>query len=181
MDVSIEDEDGMSGNTSDGVETAVVDHPRRFPRANVLGTGVSAIGLKDATRAIQQWISSRECVYVTVAPAHAIMDAYQDEQVRRIMNASGLTTPDGMAIVWLLKLRGYSIVSRVYGPDLMLETCRAGLGHEYRRFLYGGAEAVANTLAAISLCAEARTQYLFFLTLLAGPIQSGDGGLQQSP
>jgi N-acetylglucosaminyldiphosphoundecaprenol N-acetyl-beta-D-mannosaminyltransferase len=137
--------------------------------------------MRQALGTIESWIGRRDPHFVTVTPAHAVMDAYKDLELRCIFNGSGMTTPDGMAIVWLLKLRGYSIVSRVYGPDLMLETCRAGLGHEYRRFLYGGAEAVANTLAAISLCAEARTQYLFFLTLLAGPIQSGDGGLQQSP
>jgi N-acetylglucosaminyldiphosphoundecaprenol N-acetyl-beta-D-mannosaminyltransferase len=100
-----------------------------------------------ALMALEAWIHRRELHYVTVTPAHAVMDAYHDPELRRILNASGMTTPDGMAIVWLLKLKGHKHVSRVYGPDLMLETCWAGLERGYRHFLYGGADGVAEALA----------------------------------
>jgi N-acetylglucosaminyldiphosphoundecaprenol N-acetyl-beta-D-mannosaminyltransferase len=116
-------------------------------RANILGVLISPINMQQALQTIDAWIANREPHYVTVTPAHAVMDAYQDPELRPIFNHSGLTTPDGMAIVWLLKLRGYRDVSRVYGPDLMLETCRAGLEFGYRHFLYGGAEGVATALA----------------------------------
>ena len=116
-------------------------------RVDVLGVGISAVNMVQALGTIDEWIRRRERHYVTVTPAHAVMDAYQDPDLRCIFNRSGMTTPDGMAIVWLLKLRGYRDVSRVYGPDLMLETCRAGREHGYRHFLYGGAEGVASTLA----------------------------------
>ena len=117
------------------------------PRANILGVLVSPINMRQALGTIGSWIAMREPNYVTVTPAHAVMDASRDPELRRIFNASGMTTPDGMSIVLLLRLHGYRNVSRVYGPDLMLETCRAGLGPGYRHFLYGGAEGVANTLA----------------------------------
>ena len=64
------------------------------------------------------------------------------------MNASGLTTPDGMAIVWLLRLQGHRRVSRVYGPDLMLSLCRHGLERGIRHFLYGGDKGVVEELSA---------------------------------
>ena len=118
-----------------------------IPRASILGVLVSAIGMRQALETIASWVEIRDPHYVTVTPAHAVMDAYEDPELRRIFNASGMTTPDGMAIVWLLKLRGHRSVSRVYGPDLMLETCRAGLESGYRHFLYGGAEGVAEALA----------------------------------
>jgi N-acetylglucosaminyldiphosphoundecaprenol N-acetyl-beta-D-mannosaminyltransferase len=116
-------------------------------RANILGVLISPIDMRQALEAIAAWIAQPSHAYVTVTPAHAVMDARRDPELRRIFNASGMTTPDGMAIVWLLKLRGYRDVSRVYGPDLMLETCRKGLEAGYRHFLYGGAEGVAETLA----------------------------------
>lgn len=121
------------------------------PRANILGVLISPISMRQALETIASWIENRDPHYVTVTPAHAVMDAYEDSELRRIFNASGMTTPDGMAIVLLLKLRGYRRVSRVYGPDLMLETCRAGLETGYRHFLYGGAEGVADALAG-KLC-----------------------------
>jgi N-acetylglucosaminyldiphosphoundecaprenol N-acetyl-beta-D-mannosaminyltransferase len=115
-------------------------------RVNILGVLVSAIDMPGALDSIAEWISKREEHYVTITPAHAVMDAYQDPELRRIFNASGMTTPDGMAIVWLLKLRGHKHVSRVYGPDLVLEVCRSGVTKGYRHFLYGGDEGVANRL-----------------------------------
>lgn len=127
--------------------------PSSDPRANILGVLISPVNMDDALCSIGTWIATRELQYITVTPAHAVMDAYRDPELRRIFNASGMTTPDGMAIVWLLKLRGHRNVSRVYGPDLMLETCRAGLAAGYRHFLYGGDNGVADALAG-KLCSR---------------------------
>jgi N-acetylglucosaminyldiphosphoundecaprenol N-acetyl-beta-D-mannosaminyltransferase len=115
-------------------------------REGILGIAVSAIRLDQAVVAIGAWISSREQHYVTVTPAHAVMDAYRDPALRKIFNASGLTTPDGMAIVWLLRLHGHRQVERVYGPDLLMAVCRYGLAKGYRHFLYGGEQGVADAL-----------------------------------
>ena len=113
---------------------------------NVLGVLISPIRMGDALRAIEQWVIERRGTYVTVTPAHAVMDAYYDPELRRFFNASGLTTPDGMAMVWLLRLQGHRHVERVYGPDLMEEVCRHGLERGYRHFLFGGEQGVAQVL-----------------------------------
>jgi N-acetylglucosaminyldiphosphoundecaprenol N-acetyl-beta-D-mannosaminyltransferase len=115
-------------------------------RGSILGVGVSAIRMGQAVQAIGSWIASKEQHYVTVTPAHAVMDAYRDPHLRRILNASGLTTPDGMAIVWLLRLQGFREVERVYGPDLLLAVCRDGLSKGYRHFLFGGEVGVGEQL-----------------------------------
>ena len=115
-------------------------------RTSILGIGISTLNMPMALATIDEWIRRAERQYVTVTPAHAVMAARKDPELRRIFNASGMTTPDGMAIVWILKLRGFREVSRVYGPDLMLETCQVGLERGYRHFLYGGGEGVASNL-----------------------------------
>jgi N-acetylglucosaminyldiphosphoundecaprenol N-acetyl-beta-D-mannosaminyltransferase len=120
-------------------------HPKK---ENILGVQVSVINMDQALRTVDAWILERDSHYVTVTPAHSIMDAYQDHALRRIINASGMSTPDGMSIVWLLKLRGYSHVERVYGPDLLLEACRFGLSLGWRHFFYGGEAGVAAALAS---------------------------------
>jgi N-acetylglucosaminyldiphosphoundecaprenol N-acetyl-beta-D-mannosaminyltransferase len=76
------------------------------------------------------------------------MECRRDLGLRRVFNASGLTTPDGMGIVWLLRLLGHSQVRRVYGPDLLLATCELSLRRGYRHFFYGGAPGVAQELSA---------------------------------
>ncbi len=117
-------------------------------RESVLGVGVSPIGIKNTLHAIQKWSVSKDRKYICVTPAHSIMDAYHDPEFRRILNSSGLTTPDGMAVVWILRLLGHKDVERVYGSELMLEACRSGLPHNWRHYFYGGEEGVAETLVA---------------------------------
>jgi N-acetylglucosaminyldiphosphoundecaprenol N-acetyl-beta-D-mannosaminyltransferase len=104
--------------------------------------------MRQGVQAVDGWVKTREPHYVCVTPAHAVMEARRDPEFRRILNRSGLTTPDGMAIVWLLRWQGHRHVERVYGPDLMLAVCEAGLAKGYRHFLYGGEPGVADKLAA---------------------------------
>jgi N-acetylglucosaminyldiphosphoundecaprenol N-acetyl-beta-D-mannosaminyltransferase len=122
---------------------------RYAPRVNILGVHVSAIGMTDALRVIETWLAKREPNYICVTPAHGVMDGYRNQEVRRFLNASGLTTPDGMAIVWLLKLRGMAGVERVYGPDLLLRACGHFQAQGVRHFFYGGAPGVPEKLAAV--------------------------------
>ena len=53
-----------------------------------------------------------------------------------------------MPLVWLGRLRGFPLKRRVYGPELMLEFCRATVRKGYRHFFYGGTPGVADELAA---------------------------------
>jgi N-acetylglucosaminyldiphosphoundecaprenol N-acetyl-beta-D-mannosaminyltransferase len=121
---------------------------REPPRLDVLGTGISAIDLATAVQIIEGWIERGERQYVCVANVHSVMEAYRDESLRRVMNESGLTTPDGMPLVWLLTHAGHQPVSRVYGPDLLLEVCRRSAATGHRHFFLGGAEGVADTMVA---------------------------------
>ncbi len=108
---------------------------------------VSAIRMTDALQAIDSWVKSRQPHYVCVTPAHSVMECYDHPDLRAIYNRSGLTTPDGMAIVWLMRAKGFRFVERVYGPDLMLAVCQDGIEKGYRHYFYGAAPGVAEELA----------------------------------
>jgi N-acetylglucosaminyldiphosphoundecaprenol N-acetyl-beta-D-mannosaminyltransferase len=105
--------------------------------------------MAEALQAIESWIQSRQPHYVCVTPAHSVMECYDHPELRNIFNHSGLSTPDGMAIVWLLHAKGFRFVERVYGPDLMRAVCQQGVDKGYRHYFYGGAPGVAEKLAAI--------------------------------
>jgi N-acetylglucosaminyldiphosphoundecaprenol N-acetyl-beta-D-mannosaminyltransferase len=62
------------------------------------------------------------------------------------LNHSFLNTPDGMPMVWMGKLQGFSQMDRVYGPDLMLRVCEWTQTRGYKHFLYGGGPGVADEL-----------------------------------
>ena len=107
-------------------------------RVNVLGVGISITHMAEAVAVIQAWIERGERHYVCVTPVHGVMECQVDEELRRIHNASGLTVPDGMPLVWAGRLHGFSRMGRVFGPELMLEVCRTSVNRGYTHFLYGG-------------------------------------------
>jgi len=114
--------------------------------SNILGVNVSAIHMQQALETIHTWITTRDPHYACVTPAHSIMDCYNNPELRPIFNSSGLTTPDGMSLVWILRLMGHKHVDRVYGPDLMQALCQASIEPGYRHYFYGGAPGVVEDL-----------------------------------
>jgi N-acetylglucosaminyldiphosphoundecaprenol N-acetyl-beta-D-mannosaminyltransferase len=115
-------------------------------RANILGVGVSAIDMSQAVRCCEQLLQERRKGYVCVTGVHGIIEAQRDASFRTILNRSFLCTPDGMPTVWVGRGQGYRHMSRVYGPELMLEMCQLSTKRGYRHFLYGGGTGIANQL-----------------------------------
>lgn len=115
----------------------------------ILGLPVSAINMQDVLDVIHGWIQREESHYICCVPAHAVMDNYDHPELHKVYTESGLNTPDGMAIVWLLRRAGFKQVERVYGPDLMVEACAYGLDHGWRHYFYGGTPETVKRLADV--------------------------------
>ncbi|MGH8926397.1 MAG: WecB/TagA/CpsF family glycosyltransferase [Acidimicrobiia bacterium] len=117
------------------------------PRVDVLGVHVSAINMAMAVQTFRHWIGNGESTYVCVTGVHGVMECQRDTDLLNIHNAAGMTTPDGMPMVWASKWAGVRDVDRVYGPDLMLEVCRVAADKGWSSFFYGGKPGVADRLA----------------------------------
>jgi N-acetylglucosaminyldiphosphoundecaprenol N-acetyl-beta-D-mannosaminyltransferase len=116
---------------------------------SVLGVPVDAVQIPDAITRMESWIAARAgSRYVAVTGMHGVTEAHRDRNVRRALDAAGMVVPDGMPLVWLGRLRGHPLRRRVYGPELMLEFCRATAARGVRHYFYGGAPGVADELAA---------------------------------
>jgi N-acetylglucosaminyldiphosphoundecaprenol N-acetyl-beta-D-mannosaminyltransferase len=122
--------------------------PSRYERFDVLGVGISAVSLAGATSEIERWLDDGERHYVCVTNVHTVMECQRDPGLMRIHNESGLTTPDGMPIVWCGKRAGARNITRVYGPDLLLELCARLDGSTHSAFLYGTTERTLDLLRA---------------------------------
>jgi N-acetylglucosaminyldiphosphoundecaprenol N-acetyl-beta-D-mannosaminyltransferase len=118
------------------------------PRVDVLGVGISAIDMPTAVRLVDQWVSRDDHTYVCVTGVHGVMESQRDPCLRDVHNHSGLTTPDGMPLVWAGHAAGARDMRRVYGPDLMLAICELARARGYSSFFYGGRPGVAGRLAA---------------------------------
>ncbi|MGZ6345081.1 MAG: WecB/TagA/CpsF family glycosyltransferase [Candidatus Limnocylindrales bacterium] len=138
----------MTGPTASS-DQPLVSQPRpALERVDVLGVGVSAIDMPAAVAEIARWVERREQHYVCVTNVHVVMECQRDAGLRRVLNASGLTTPDGMPLVWAAHWAGAADVRRVYGPDLMLEVCALAAARGWSSYFYGGRPGVAERLAA---------------------------------
>lgn len=115
-------------------------------RFNILGVGVSVINMSFAVDAIERWVSRRESNYITVADVNSIMVGQTDPGFLRIHNKAGMVTPDGMPLVWLGRLGGNREMTRVCGPDLMLEVFKTSVAKGYKHYFYGGNEGVPELL-----------------------------------
>jgi N-acetylglucosaminyldiphosphoundecaprenol N-acetyl-beta-D-mannosaminyltransferase len=144
-------EDLSSMESRRRLNSASDPHDDRF---NILGVSVSCINLDDAVRAIERWISERSMNYVCVTGAHGLMESRRDEVLRGIHNNAGMVTPDGMPLVWFLRLVGKSRTNRVYGPDLMRKMTSVSVLRGHRQFYYGGAEGVADRLRQVLVSAH---------------------------
>ncbi len=101
-------------------------------RYNVLGVGISPINMSQALEHLDGWIGARDRQYVCVCNVHSVMECRRSQEVRYVFNRAGMVTPDGVPLVWLLRMAGYAHVARVYGPDLMLATVQHSITTGYR-------------------------------------------------
>jgi N-acetylglucosaminyldiphosphoundecaprenol N-acetyl-beta-D-mannosaminyltransferase len=112
----------------------------------VLGVKISAIDMNDARLLIEGAILKRHKIYICVCPVSTIMECKRNEKVLMSVNSADLATPDGMAVVWIGKMRGYKNIRRVYGPELMQEICGISGENGYKNYLYGSSPDVLSKL-----------------------------------
>ena len=117
-----------------------------FARVDVLGVGISAIDPTDALSEVTRWIDDGLQHYVCVTGVHGVMESQGDPELLRIHNESGITTPDGMPMVWAARFAGAKNTQRVYGPDLMLAVCERAAQRGWGCFLYGATDEVLEQL-----------------------------------
>lgn len=115
-------------------------------RENIIGTYVHAVTIDQATTLLEGWAQQKFQGYVCPATVFSVMTAYRDAEYRQIVNGSILTIPDGMPLVWFLRLCGHK-PTRVHGPDLMLKVCQRSPGNGLRHYILGGAEGQADEVA----------------------------------
>lgn len=118
-----------------------------IPRIDVLGVGISAINMAMALDIISGWVRNQVSRYVCVTGVHGVMESVRDPHLRYIHNDSGLTTPDGMPMVWCAHWAGADHVERVSGPDLMLAIASVAARNNWSSYFYGGKKGVPELLS----------------------------------
>lgn len=107
---------------------------------NLLGVGVHPTTYSEVFHKMKQLLHDNKKGFFCFTPVYSIMQAYLNQEYRNILSQSTRTCPDGMGVVWGMRLLGQKEISnRVYGPDLMSYVLKNTESH-WRHFLLGASE-----------------------------------------
>jgi N-acetylglucosaminyldiphosphoundecaprenol N-acetyl-beta-D-mannosaminyltransferase len=84
----------------------------------IVGMRVDATSYRDASDRIMSWAKDGESRMVCAASVNNVMETRESHDFLDVMNRADLVTPDGMPLVWGLKLLGVEGPTRTYGPTL---------------------------------------------------------------
>jgi N-acetylglucosaminyldiphosphoundecaprenol N-acetyl-beta-D-mannosaminyltransferase len=113
---------------------------------HIVGMRVDATSYEDATERVIRWAEQGETRYVCVASVNNVMAARDDSSYADMMNGADLVTPDGMPLVWGLRVLGIPHASRVYGPSLTPLVCERAARDGISVGFYGGTPRVLERL-----------------------------------
>lgn len=105
---------------------------------NIISSKISKTNYEKSASQIIRWanIQDNRCVYV--ANVHMLMEGHDRPDFQTMINNADLVTPDGMPLVWLMRIKGERNQPRVYGPDLMLYVLEASVRENIPVGFYGG-------------------------------------------
>jgi len=117
-------------------------------RVTILGAQLDRLRADEAVTRIETWIAERppRSRHVVVTGFHGIWIGYRDPSFRAILNRADLFCPDGIAPIWLSRLRGEPLPERIPGADLMRRLLLAADTRGYSSFFYGDTEATLDAL-----------------------------------
>lgn len=134
-----------------------------------MGMRLSALNLALAVKRIEVAVERGERGYICIRDAHGVVRCHGDPRFKAVHNHAFMVTPDGMPLVWALRLAGYREAGRVYGPDLMLALMERGRERGLRHFLYG---ATTETLERLETRLRARLPGAQIVGGLAPPFRA---------
>ncbi|HLZ22485.1 MAG TPA: PfkB family carbohydrate kinase [Ktedonobacterales bacterium] len=134
-------------------------------RAQLLGLPVDRIGTAEVLECLVEWINSARATsaarqplqtegvssgtrHVVTLNPEIVMAARHDAALRRAIRTADLVLPDGIGVVWALRLRGEAVLGRVTGIDLLDAFAGVAAARGYRVFLLGAAPGVAQAAAS---------------------------------
>ncbi len=116
---------------------------------NILGVGVNAVDYESAVDQITRAAKDRRPMAISALAVHGVMTGVFDRAHRYRLNCFDLICPDGQPVRWALNsLHRVALPERVYGPNLMLDVCRAAAEQGLPIFLFGGSQELLATLSA---------------------------------
>ncbi|MDX2230520.1 MAG: WecB/TagA/CpsF family glycosyltransferase [Leptolyngbyaceae cyanobacterium bins.349] len=115
---------------------------------DVIGFPVTAIPFDGQIALMTQWAKERRSKAVCVANVHMLIEAHQHPDFATVLRAADLVTPDGMPLVWMLKMLGATNQDRVAGLDILEGLCTAASNSGVSVFFLGSQKVILDQMRA---------------------------------
>jgi N-acetylglucosaminyldiphosphoundecaprenol N-acetyl-beta-D-mannosaminyltransferase len=124
------------------------NEPTHLDAVCVLGSRVHLVTATQTVDQIERWIGDRNggCRRVVVTGFHGLWEAHKDASYREVLNSAELWVPDGIAPVWVARIRGQHNVRRAPGTEIMSEFFQRANGRGYSSYFYGDTETTLSNL-----------------------------------
>jgi N-acetylglucosaminyldiphosphoundecaprenol N-acetyl-beta-D-mannosaminyltransferase len=104
---------------------------------------MNRLTMQEAVAVIAGYVKDGQPHHIVTADASMVVLARQDDDLKKIVMAADLVTPDGAGILWASKLLGKPIPNKVSGVDIVDQMCRLSNSTGIRLFFLGGAPTIA--------------------------------------
>jgi N-acetylglucosaminyldiphosphoundecaprenol N-acetyl-beta-D-mannosaminyltransferase len=110
----------------------------------ILGVPVDAVEMHAVLRRIESAAATRTSFLISAPNLNSLVISQSDRDFRESLLLSDICTADGMPIIWIARLAGIPIKSRVAGSDIFdALKSEHDTAHPLKIFLFGGPEGVA--------------------------------------
>jgi len=123
-------------------------HLDAVPSGRIVGTRVDAVSSTEVVDRVFHWTEEAAPHYVCVCTVHMVMEGHDELDFQTIVNGADLVTPDGVPLVWCLRLLGIGRAVRVHGPWLLPFLCEQAARRDVPVGFYGGEPDVVRALVA---------------------------------
>ncbi len=114
--------------------------------SNLIGIRLSGPDLPSALSELSERVERGQGGYACFVNVHTLTESTTNESLRAALEHATFCFPDGMPLVWLMRLKGSSIGGRISGPDFTREFATAQRARS--QGLVGGAPGRAEELAS---------------------------------
>jgi N-acetylglucosaminyldiphosphoundecaprenol N-acetyl-beta-D-mannosaminyltransferase len=137
---------GPAGSLDDSGDALDASRDSGCASRHVPGMRVDGTNYRETAESITELVSAGDGGAVYVSTVHMVMEAFDDPEFQRIVNSAERVTPDGVPLVWALRLLGVENAERVYGPSLLPTVCEHARERELSVGFYGGGQEVLDEL-----------------------------------
>lgn len=128
--------------------TTEVSMKQSLPEQQVLNTSITALNFNQSTRTILQWAHRRDSKAVCVANVHMLMEARWHQNFAQVLTNADMVTPDGMPLVWMMKLLGRKNQDRVAGMEILQSLCKKAASEKVKVFFLGSQQSILDRMRA---------------------------------